>query len=75
MKRLAIKCVVLYVLFAIANMIYVKRPASTSYLGQQSLTLSLRKNGATVSITFSNWQINGATAAESYFLLACSITS
>ena len=39
------------------------------------LTLSLRKNGATVSITFSNWQRNGATVAESYFLLSCSMTS
>ena len=39
------------------------------------LTLSLRKNGATVSITFSNWQRNGATVDESYFLLSCSMTS
>ena len=39
------------------------------------LALSLRKNGATVSITFSNWQRNGATVDESYFLLSCSMTS
>ena len=39
------------------------------------LTLSLRKNGATVSITFSNWQRNGATVAVSYFLLMCVMTS
>ena len=42
---------------------------------QLVLTLSLRKNGATVSITFSNWQRNGATVDESYFLLSCSMTS
>ena len=40
-----------------------------------ALTLSLRKNGATVSITFSNWWRNGATVDESYFLLSCSMTS
>ena len=40
-----------------------------------ALTLSLHKNGATVSITFSNWQRNGATVAESYFLLSGSMTS
>ena len=39
------------------------------------LTLSLRKNGATVSITFSFWQKNGATVDESYFLLSGSMTS
>ena len=44
-------------------------------LSRTSLTLSLRKNGATVSITFSNWQRNGTTVDESYFLLSCSMTS
>ena len=51
---------------------------SFTYLGHPTLlrlTLSLRKNGATVSITFSNWQRNGTTIDESYFLLSCSMTS
>ena len=36
MKRLTIKCILLCELFGIANKNYMKRPASTSYLGQQS---------------------------------------
>ena len=34
---------------------------TVSFAPMVKLTRSLRKNGATVSITFANWQRNGAT--------------